>query len=96
MVRVEADDGTELFVRDFGSGDPIVFVHGWPLNHRMFEYQFERLASEGLIVSTASVTRRNRPTTTAKGDSLRSDDTTASRARRRLAPESDRLAGVFG
>jgi pimeloyl-ACP methyl ester carboxylesterase len=38
MPRVEADDGTELFVRDLGSGDPIVFVHGWPLNHRMFEY----------------------------------------------------------
>lgn len=47
MPRVEADDGTELFVRDFGSGDPIVFVHGWPLNHRMFEYQFEALADEG-------------------------------------------------
>lgn len=47
MPRVEADDGTELFVQDWGSGDPIVFVHGWPLNHRMFEHQFTRLAREG-------------------------------------------------
>jgi pimeloyl-ACP methyl ester carboxylesterase len=47
MPSIEADDGTELFVRDWGSGEPIVFVHGWPLNHRMFEYQFTRLAEEG-------------------------------------------------
>jgi pimeloyl-ACP methyl ester carboxylesterase len=47
MPRVEADDGTELFVRDLGSGDPIIFVHGWPLNHRMFEYQYEGLLNAG-------------------------------------------------
>lgn len=47
MPRIEADDGTEVFVRDMGSGDPIVFVHGWPLNHRMFEYQYEDLLDEG-------------------------------------------------
>lgn len=45
---MQAADDTELFVRDVGSGDPIVFVHGWPLNHRMFEYQFGRLPAEGL------------------------------------------------
>jgi non-heme chloroperoxidase len=47
MPRVETDDGTEVFVRDMGSGDPIVFVHGWPLNHRMFEYQYEGLLDAG-------------------------------------------------
>lgn len=47
MPRVETDDGTEVFVRDMGSGDPIVFVHGWPLNHRMFEYQYEDLLDAG-------------------------------------------------
>ncbi|WP_049903636.1 alpha/beta fold hydrolase [Halococcus agarilyticus] len=47
MPRIETDDGTEVFVRDMGSGDPIVFVHGWPLNHRMFEYQYEALLDAG-------------------------------------------------
>lgn len=47
MPRIEVDDGTELFVQDWGTGEPIVFVHGWPLNHRMFEYQFARLAEQG-------------------------------------------------
>ena len=47
MPRIETDDGTEVFVRDMGSGDPIVFVHGWPLNHRMFEYQYEDLLDAG-------------------------------------------------
>jgi pimeloyl-ACP methyl ester carboxylesterase len=41
------DDGVEVFVRDLGEGDPIVFLHGWPLNHRMFEYQFTHLLDEG-------------------------------------------------
>lgn len=47
MTRVETDDGTELFIRDVGAGDPIVLVHGWPVDHRMFEYQYEGLLDAG-------------------------------------------------
>lgn len=47
MSYVSTDDGTELFVRDLGSGAPIVFLHGWPLDHRMFEYQYHHLLEEG-------------------------------------------------
>ena len=47
MARIETDDGTEVYAHDMGSGDPIVFVHGWPLNHRMFEYQYEGLLDAG-------------------------------------------------
>ncbi|MFC4989874.1 alpha/beta fold hydrolase [Saliphagus infecundisoli] len=47
MSYVTADDGTELYVSDLGSGDPIVFLHGWPLSHRMFEYQYHDLLEEG-------------------------------------------------
>jgi len=38
------------FVEDTGGdGDskPIVFIHGWPVDHRMFEYQFMHLKSAG-------------------------------------------------
>ncbi|MDS0298360.1 alpha/beta hydrolase [Halogeometricum sp. S1BR25-6] len=47
MPHVEVEDGVEVFVRDMGEGDPIVFLHGWPLNHRMFEYQYEPLLEAG-------------------------------------------------
>jgi pimeloyl-ACP methyl ester carboxylesterase len=47
MPRIEVEDGVEVFVRDLGEGDPIVFLHGWPLSHRMFEYQYHHLLAEG-------------------------------------------------
>lgn len=47
MPHIEVENGVNVFVRDLGSGDPIVFLHGWPLNHRMFEYQFQPLLEEG-------------------------------------------------
>jgi len=32
-------DGTELFVRDEGNGSPVLFVHGFPLDHTMWDAQ---------------------------------------------------------
>jgi non-heme chloroperoxidase len=32
MPFVTSDDGTEIFYKDWGSGQPIVFSHGWPLS----------------------------------------------------------------
>lgn len=40
-------DGTELFYKDWGSGLPVVFSHGWPLNADMWEHQMMFLASRG-------------------------------------------------
>jgi pimeloyl-ACP methyl ester carboxylesterase len=31
MAIVTTSDGTAIFVKDRGSGQPIVFHHGWPL-----------------------------------------------------------------
>jgi len=44
---VEKD--VKLFVEDVdpGNGKPILFVHGWPLSHTMFEYQFNQLPKKG-------------------------------------------------
>ena len=39
MPYLNTSDGTALFFRDWGSGDPVVFVHGWGLNSDMWEYQ---------------------------------------------------------
>ncbi len=32
MGTITASDGTEIFYKDWGSGQPIVFSHGWPLS----------------------------------------------------------------
>jgi non-heme chloroperoxidase len=32
-----------LFYEDLGMGNPVVFIHGWPLNHEMWEYQLSEL-----------------------------------------------------
>ncbi len=50
MPFLEVDSGVRLFAQDWGSGKPIVFVHGWPFSHRMFEYQTLTLAQHGYRV----------------------------------------------
>jgi non-heme chloroperoxidase len=32
MPTIATKDGTEIFYKDWGSGQPIVFSHGWPLS----------------------------------------------------------------
>lgn len=42
--KIETDSGVKINVEDLGGdGKPIVFIHGWPANHKMFEYQFTEL-----------------------------------------------------
>src|SRR5690349_21454154 len=44
---VRGKDGVELFVKDWGSGPAVVFVHGWPLNADSWDYYSELLANSG-------------------------------------------------
>jgi non-heme chloroperoxidase len=43
-------DGTEIYYNDWGTGQPIVFSHGWPLSADAFEDQMFYLASRGYRV----------------------------------------------
>jgi non-heme chloroperoxidase len=47
MAKLITNDGTEIFYKDWGSGQPVVFCHGWPLNSDAFEDQMFYLASRG-------------------------------------------------
>ncbi len=47
MPTITLRDGTELYYKDWGKGQPIVFSHGWPLNADAWEDQMFFLSSKG-------------------------------------------------
>ena len=44
-IKVESD--VKVYVEDLNPGGckTILFLHGWPANHKMFEYQFDSYLS---------------------------------------------------
>ncbi len=52
MPFFEAQDGTRLHYNDWGTGKPVVLIHGWPLDADMWEYQSVHLANHGNRVVT--------------------------------------------
>jgi len=47
MGTITTKDGTQIYYNDWGSGQPIVFSHGWPLSAEAFEDQMFFLAARG-------------------------------------------------
>lgn len=47
---ITVKDGTQIYYKDWGSGQPIVFSHGWPLSSDSWESQRIFLASKGYRV----------------------------------------------
>ncbi|GJH33643.1 alpha/beta fold hydrolase [Paraburkholderia hospita] len=50
MPYCKTRDGVSLFYNDWGTGRPVVLIHGWPLNADFWEPQSTCLASNGFRV----------------------------------------------
>jgi non-heme chloroperoxidase len=50
MPHLQTEDETEIYYYDWGTGDPVVLIHGWPLSSASWEYQARFLRESGYRV----------------------------------------------
>ena len=50
MATIKTKDGTEIYYKDWGSGQPIVFHHGWPLSADDWDFHMQFFLMKGYRV----------------------------------------------
>ena len=83
MATMTTTDGTEIFYKDWGSGQPIVFHHGWPLSADDWDSQMLFFLNQGYRVIAHDRRGHGRSTQTAHGNEMDTyaDDVVNSRKR---------------
>lgn len=51
-TSIEKGSAVQLAYQDYGQGQPIILIHGWPLSHAMWEHQVPFLVNAGYRVIT--------------------------------------------
>jgi non-heme chloroperoxidase len=67
---ITTSDGTEIFYKDWGSGQPIVFSHGWPLSADDWDNQMLFFLQQGYRVVAADRRGHGRSTQTSDGHDM--------------------------
>src|SRR6187431_3680396 len=70
MPTVKTKDGVEIFYKDWGSGQPIVFSHGWPLSSDDWDPQMLFFLKQGYRVIAHDRRGHGRSTQVADGHDL--------------------------
>ena len=70
MGTVTTTDGIEIFYKDWGSGQPIVFSHGWPLSADDWDTQMLFFIAHGYRVIAADRRGHGRSTQTGDGHDM--------------------------
>jgi non-heme chloroperoxidase len=70
MTTITAADGTEIFYKDWGTGQPIVFSHGWPLSADDWDAQMLFFLSRGYRVIAHDRRGHGRSSQTASGHDM--------------------------
>jgi non-heme chloroperoxidase len=70
MPTITTRDGTEIFYKDWGSGQPIVFSHGWPLSADDWDTQLLFFLHLGYRVIAHDRRGHGRSTQTADGHDM--------------------------
>lgn len=70
MSTFTTQDGTEIFYKDWGSGQPIVFHHGWPLSADDWDAQLMYFLDHGYRVVAHDRRGHGRSTQTATGNEM--------------------------
>lgn len=70
MPTITTSDGTEIFYKDWGSGQPIVFSHGWPLSADDWDNQMLFFLSQGYRVIAHDRRGHGRSTQTGDGHDM--------------------------
>ncbi|WP_406858116.1 alpha/beta hydrolase [Alsobacter sp. KACC 23698] len=70
MSTITTQDGAQIFYKDFGTGQPIVFHHGWPLSADDWDAQLLFFLGQGYRVIAHDRRGHGRSTETADGNEM--------------------------
>ena len=47
LINEKAKENVDIYYEDYGTGQPVILIHGWPLSHRVWEHQVSEIVDAG-------------------------------------------------